>query len=65
MYFERLTNGGGTTMPLYGKAAVEGTEDIHKPILVSQFSEYVTQTKRDKNAGFAKQHKVITTTTSV
>ena len=52
-------------MPLYGKAAVEGTEDIHKPILVCQFSEYVTQTKRDKNAGFAKQHKVITTTTSV
>jgi len=53
-----LTNGGDTTMPLYENAAVEGTEDIHEPIPVSQFSEYVTQTRRDKNAGFAKQHKL-------
>ena len=52
-------------MPLYENAAVEGTEDIHEPIPVSQFSEYVTQTRRDKNAGFANQHKVITTTTGV
>ena len=37
MYLERLTNGGGTTMPLYENAAVEGTEDIHKPIPVTQF----------------------------
>ena len=48
---------------LYENAAVEGTEDMHKPIPVSQFSEYVTQMRRDKNAGFAKQYKVLTTTT--
>ena len=65
VYFERLTNGGETTMPLYQNAAVEETEVIHKPIPVRQFSEYVTQMRRDKNAGFAKQHKVISTTTSV
>ena len=52
-------------MPLYQNAAVEETEVIHKPIPVRQFSEYVTQMRRDKNAGFAKQHKVISTTTSV
>ena len=46
-------------MPLYENAAVEGTEDMHKPIPVSQFSEYISQMRRDKNAGFAKQHKVI------
>ncbi|KAK2555070.1 Receptor-type tyrosine-protein phosphatase mu [Acropora cervicornis] len=33
------------------------TEDKPKPIPVSQFSEYVTQMRRDKNAGFAKQYK--------
>ena len=27
LYFERLTNAGGTTMPLYENAAVKGTED--------------------------------------
>ena len=40
-------------MPLYENAAVEGAEDIHKPIRVSQFSEYVTQMRRDRNARFA------------
>ncbi|XP_015755726.1 PREDICTED: receptor-type tyrosine-protein phosphatase delta-like isoform X2 [Acropora digitifera] len=35
------------------------TEDKPKPIPVSQFSEYVTQMRRDKNAGFAKQYKLL------
>ena len=54
---------GATGEPIYGNAAVMETEDKPKPIPVSQFSEYVTQMRRDKNAGFAKQYKVITTTT--
>jgi len=41
-------------MPLYENTAVGGTEDIHKPIPVSQFWEYITQMRRDKNTGFAK-----------
>ena len=54
---------GGTAEPIYGNAEVMETEDKPKPIPVSQFSEYVTQMRRDKNAGFAKQYKVLTTTT--
>ena len=53
---------GATGEPIYGNAAVMETEDKLKPIPVRQFSEYVTQMRRDKNAGFAKQYKVITTT---
>ena len=53
---------GGTGEPIYGNAEVIETEDKPKPIPVSQFSEYVTQMRRDKNAGFAKQYKVLTTT---
>ena len=49
-------------MPLCENAAVQGAVDIRKPIPVSQCSEYVTQMRRDKNAGFAKQYKVIKTT---
>ena len=56
---------GSTAEPIYGNAAVMETEDKPKPIPVSQFSEYVTQMRRDKNAGFAKQYKVLTITTTV
>ena len=54
---------GGTAEPIYGNAKVTETEDKPKPIPVSQFSEYVTQMRREKNAGFAKQYKVLTITT--
>ncbi|XP_074611757.1 receptor-type tyrosine-protein phosphatase S-like isoform X2 [Acropora palmata] len=50
---------GATGEPIYGNAAVMETEDKPKPIPVSQFSEYVTQMRRDKNAGFAKQYKLL------
>ena len=53
---------GATGEPIYGNAEVMETEDKPKPIPVSQFSEYVTQMRRDKNAGFSKQYKVLTTT---
>ncbi|KAK2555009.1 Receptor-type tyrosine-protein phosphatase T [Acropora cervicornis] len=48
---------GGTAEPIYGNAKVTETEDKPKAIPVSQFSEYVTQMRRDKNVGFAKQYK--------
>ena len=54
---------GGTAEPIYGNVEVADTEEKPKPIPVSQFSEYVTQMRREKNAGFAKQYKVLTTTT--
>ncbi|XP_015753443.1 PREDICTED: receptor-type tyrosine-protein phosphatase mu-like [Acropora digitifera] len=50
---------GATGEPIYGNAAVMETEDKPKPIPVRQFSEYVTQMRRDKNAGFAKQYKLL------
>ena len=54
---------GGTAEPIYGNVEVADTEEKPKPIPVSQFSEYVTQMRREKNAGFAKQYKVLTITT--
>ena len=48
-----------TADPIYGNTAADDLDDKPKPIPVSQFSEYVTQLKREKNAGFAKQYKVI------
>ncbi|XP_015755647.1 PREDICTED: receptor-type tyrosine-protein phosphatase delta-like [Acropora digitifera] len=50
---------GATAEPIYGNAEVTETEDKPKPIPVSQFSEYVTQMRREKNAGFAKQYKLL------
>ena len=54
---------GGTAEPIYGNVEVADIEEKPKPIPVSQFSEYVTQMRREKNAGFAKQYKVLTITT--
>ncbi|XP_067027504.1 receptor-type tyrosine-protein phosphatase S-like isoform X3 [Acropora muricata] len=50
---------GGTAEPIYGNVEVADTEEKPKPIPVSQFSEYVTQMRREKNAGFAKQYKLL------
>jgi len=38
-HMKGFTNGRGTTMPLHENAAVEGTEDIHKPISVPASSQ--------------------------
>ncbi|XP_068677377.1 receptor-type tyrosine-protein phosphatase S-like isoform X3 [Montipora foliosa] len=48
-----------TADPIYGNTAADDSDDKPKPIPVSQFSEYVTQLKREKNAGFAKQYKLL------
>ncbi|XP_068725968.1 receptor-type tyrosine-protein phosphatase S-like isoform X2 [Montipora capricornis] len=48
-----------TADPIYGNTAADDLDDKPKPIPVSQFSEYVTQLKREKNAGFAKQYKLL------
>ena len=55
-------------MPLYENAAVEGTEDIHKPIPASQFSECRSNEKRSERGiceHITVQYKVMTTITSV